>query len=276
MRVCIDEPKLYYNGRSINNEFDIVIPRIDIPYTEYGLAILRQFQAIDVYCTDIAYSIELGRDKLRCLQYLMRKDIPLPTTGFGYSKEDFDNIIKTVGGTPLIIKLIEGTEGIGVFLAENIREAKNILNTFKKLDARIIVQEFVQESSGQDCRSFVVGDKIVANMKRQSQNGDFRANVALGACSFNEVISTEEENLIFRAVKAIGINIAGVDFIRSKRGPLILEINTCPGFAGQEGIEEVTGINVAGAIIDYAIRKKHEYDKGKGVWLQQAVNAACN
>ena len=268
MSVCPDDAEVFYEGEKINDQFDIIIPRLNVFYTGYGLAILRQFQALDVYVTDTAYSIELGRDKLRCLQYLMRKGIPFPKTGFADSKDDFENIVKTVGGTPLIIKLIEGTEGTGVFLVDDIKQAENIMGTCKQFDTPIIIQEFIAESAGTDLRCFVIGDEVVATMKRESQDGDFRANVSLGGHSSEELLSKEEEQIALNAAKAIGLNIAGVDIIRSDKGALVIEINVSPDFCGEQGIESVTGVDVAGAIIDYAIAGKKRFDDGKGVWLQ--------
>lgn len=268
MGVCPNDAEIFYEGEHINESFDIIIPRLNVSYTGYGLAILRQFQALDVYVTDTAYSIELGRDKLRCLQYLMRKGISFPTTGFADSKEDFENIVKTVGGTPIVIKLVEGTEGTGVFLVDDIKQAENIMGTLNQFDAPVIVQEFIAESAGTDLRCFVVGDEVVATMKRESQDGDFRANVSLGGHSSSEEITKEEEEIALKAAKAIGLNIAGVDVIRSDHGPLIIEINVSPDFCGEYGIESVTGADVAGAIIDYAIKGKKRFDEGKGVWLK--------
>jgi ribosomal protein S6--L-glutamate ligase len=268
LNVCQDTADVFYEGKSIGQAFDIILPRLNVSFTLFGLAVLRQFQAMNVYVTDTAYSIELGRDKLRCLQYLLRQGIPFPTTGFAYSKDDFENIIQTVGGTPLVIKLIEGTEGTGVFLVDDIKQAENIMGTFQQVDTPVIVQEFIAESAGTDLRCFVVGDEIVATMKRESQDGDFRANVSLGGHSSAEIITKEEENVVLKAAKAIGLNVAGVDLIRSNKGPLIIEINVSPDFCGEQGLESVTGINVAGAIIEYAVQGKKNYDAGEGVWLQ--------
>lgn len=268
LNVCPDRADVFYEGESIIDRFDIIIPRLNVSYTNYGLAILRQFQALDVYVTDTAYSIELGRDKLRCLQYLLRKEIPFPSTGYADSKDDFENIIKTVGGTPLVLKLIEGTEGTGVFLLDDIKQAENIMATCKQLDTPIIAQEFIAESAGTDLRCFVVGDEVVATMQRESQDGDFRANVSLGGHSHAEDLSEEENEIAVKAANAIGLNIAGVDMIRSDKGPLIIEINVSPDFCGEQGIESVTGVDVAKAIIEFAVKGKERFDRGKGVWLQ--------
>jgi len=274
MRVCPEASNVYYNGKKITQKYDIIIPRLNVSYTEYGLAILRQFQAMDVYVTDTAYSIELGRDKLRSIQYLLRHGVPFPRTGFADSKDDFENIIETIGGMPLVIKLVEGTEGNGIFLVDNIKEAENIMSTCKQFDTPIIVQEFIEESAGTDLRCFVVGDEIVATMKRQSQDGDFRSNVSLGGHSKSEELTQEEYDIAVNAAKAVTMNVAGVDLIRSKNGPLILEVNTSPDFCGEYGIESVTGVDVAGAIIDYAVKQQKLFNKGEGVWLQDDIATA--
>lgn len=263
IRVGTNNPRLYYEGTDISKDFDIIIPRINIPHTIYGLTILRHIQIMGIYTTDVAMALEIGRDKLRCKQYLQTQGVAFPATGYGYSKNDFDTVIQAVGGAPLILKLVEGTEGTGVFLAKDDKEAKNILGSFKQLDARVISQEFIEESAGNDIRCFVVGNKIIASMRRESQDGDFRANVALGARSFNVDITPEEEKIVLRAAKAIGIHIAGVDLIRSKRGPLIIEINVSPDFGGEFGLEATTNVDVAGAIIKFALRGKEKADRRK-------------
>lgn len=257
--VCLNNPEIYYEGRPIAHLYDVIIPRVDVPHTEFGMVVLRQFQSMHICTTDRAQALELGRDKLRCLQRLLRDNIPFPTTGYAHSKEDFDNIIKTVGGVPVIIKLIEGTEGIGVFLADDLKHAKNILKTFQRLSAPLIIQEFIEESAGSDIRAFVIDGHVIAAMQRQSQDGDFRANIALGGRSAPVLLSPEEQEIAINAAKAIGINIAGIDLIRSRKGTLVIEINTAPNFSGKWGLEEVSGVDVAGCIIDYAVQKKHEH-----------------
>lgn len=256
-----DTPKIYHEGKDISGMFDIIIPRINLPHTIYGLTILRHFQVMGVYTTDVALSLELGRDKIRSHQFLISQNIPVPITGYGHSKDDFDTVIQTVGGPPLILKLVEGTEGTGVFLAKDEKEAKNILASFKQFDARVIAQEFIEESSGQDMRCFVVGNKVVASMRRESQDGDFRANVALGAHSFNVNVSEEDEKIVLNAARAIGINVAGVDVIHSKRGALIIEINVSPDFGGEFGLEKTTGVDIAGEIVKFAIEGKKKFDR---------------
>ncbi len=256
---------IFYNGKNISSTYDIIIPRLDVSYTDYGLNILRQFQALNIYATDTAYSVELGRDKLRCFQYLSREKIPFPKTGLADSMDDLKNIAAEIGGAPFIIKLIKGTQGTGVFLVNNLKEAENIVGTLKQFDAPIIIQKFISESAGSDLRCFVIGDKIAATVRRESQDGDFRANIALGGHAFEEELSEEEENVVLNATKAIGLNIAGVDLIRSNEGPMIIEINASPDFAGDQKID-VTGIDVASLIIDYAIKGKKRFDTGKNTW----------
>lgn len=258
LSVCMDDPEVYYEGSSISQDFDIIIPRIDTPHTEYGLTVLRQFEAMHIFILDKPLAIQLGRDKLRCAQRLLREKVPFPSTGLAHSKEDYDTIIQTVGGVPLIIKLVEGTEGVGVFLADNKKHAVNLLKTFKQLSVPLIVQEFIDESAGTDIRAFVIGDEVVACMQRQSQDGDFRANVALGGDTQSITLTPQEKNIALAAARAIEINIAGVDIIRSNKGPLVIEINVSPGFTG---LEAISGEDVAGQIIRYAVERKKQSER---------------
>lgn len=261
LSVCLDAPEVYYEGEPISQDFDLIIPRIDTPHTEYGLTILRQFQSMRIFTSDSARALELGRDKLRCVQRLLRENVPFPSTGFAHSSEDFDNIIQTVGGVPLIIKLVEGTEGVGVFLADDMKHAVNLLKTFKQLSTPLIVQKFIEESAGTDVRAFVVGGKIVAAMQRKSKDGDFRANIALGGVSESVELTALEKEVALKATQAIGINVAGVDLIRSDKGPLVIEINVSPNFGGEWGLEDVSGVDVAGEIVEYAVRQKGDVQK---------------
>tara|TARA_R110001592_G_scaffold3525_36_gene20308 strand:- start:11092 stop:12003 length:912 start_codon:yes stop_codon:yes gene_type:complete len=256
LSVCMNAPEVYYDGEPISNDFDLIIPRIDTPHTEYGLIVLKQFAAMHIFISDNPRALQLGRDKLRCVQRLLREGVPFPSTGFAHSSEDYDNIIQTVGGVPLIIKLVEGTEGVGVFLADDMKHAINLLKTFQQLSVPLIVQKFIEESAGTDIRVFVVGDEIVACMQRQSQDGDFRANVALGGDTQSVILSEQEQDIALRAARAININVAGVDIIRSNDGPLVIEINVAPGFTG---LEEVTGIDVAGKIIEFAVNARENW-----------------
>lgn len=256
--VCKNRPEVMYEGQPVGATFDVIIPRIDMPSPDYGLTILRQFESLHIYTSDTAHSIKIARDKLRSSQRLLKYKVPFPSTGFAYSKSDFNNIINTVGGVPLIIKLIEGTEGVGVFLAEDMKQAVNLLKTFKKLSAPLIVQEFIEESGGRDIRVFVCGGRVISALQRQSQDGDFRANLAQGGASKVIELTKEEEEISINATRAIGLNVAGVDLIRSKDGPLIIEVNSSLDFCGEWNIESVAGIDVAGKIIDYAVSAKEK------------------
>ena len=268
--ICPNDPKIYYEGNKITDEYDAIIPRIDPPYTAFGYTVLRQFQAMGIYTTDKAYSLEVSRDKIRCMQYLMRRDVPFPTTGSAYSRTEYDKVIKTVGGAPMIIKLNEGTEGVGVFLAEDEKAAKNFLRTFKQFGARVMMQAFVKESAGSDIRVVVIGDKIIGALERTSQDGDFRANVALGAKTVIVELTEEEKDVILRSTKAMGLNMAGVDMMRSENGPVIIEVNSAQDFVGPELIESLMGVNLAGMMIDFAVEGKKKFDEGEGGWLNEA------
>ena len=259
LSICPRYPDIYYEGVSIGKDFDIIIPRIDTGYTQYGLTVLRQFQSMHIFTTDQARALELGRDKLRCVQRLLRDNVPFPSTGFAYSKSDFDNIINTVGGVPLIIKLVEGTEGVGVFLADDMKHAINLLKTFKQLSAPLMVQKFIGESAGTDIRAFVVGDEIVATMRRVSTDGDFRANIALGGESEAIDLTDLEKEITMKAVES------GVDLIRSKEGPLVIEINVSPGFSE---LEDISNIDIAGKMIEYSIQAKQDADEKNALLLQ--------
>lgn len=270
--ICPDEPRIYYEGNRVSMLYDAIIPRIDPPHTEFGYTVLRQFQALDVYTTDTAYSLELCRDKIRCMQYLMRKNVPFPTTGSAYSRKEYDKVISTVGGAPLIIKLNEGTEGVGVFLAEDEASAKNFLGTFKQFDARVMMQEFVKESSGSDVRAVVIGGKVIGALERtSSDDNEFRANVALGAVTQVTTLNDEEEDIVLRATKAMGLNMAGVDLMRSNNGPVIIEVNSAQDFTGPHLIEAVMGVDLAGMMIDFAVEGKSKFDSGEGGWLHKQI-----
>ena len=266
--VFFDDPKVYHNEKDIHDDFDIIIPRIDIPYTDFGYRVLRQFQVAGTYVTDTAYSLELGRNKIRCLQYLSRKGIPFPKTAFSYTSEGYNNLLDVIDGESFIIKLNEGTQGIGVFLAEDKKQANNFLRTFDQIDVPVMLQEFIEESAGTDLRCFVVGGKVIASMRRKAQDGDFRANISLGGHSEKSELTPEEENMALKASEAIGLNIAGVDLISSNRGPLVIEVNTAPDFmTGEWGLEKISGVDVAGAIIDFAISGYKEFSQAEGGWL---------
>ena len=216
--------------------------------------------------TDTAYSLELARNKLRSLQYFTRRNIPFPKTGFSFATKGYDEVLEDISGKSYIIKLNEGTEGMGVFLAEDDKQAKNFLGTFQQLETEVMVQEFIEESAGTDLRCFVIGDKVVASMQRKAQDGDFRANISLGGHAYEANLTEEEEALSLNASKAVGMNISGVDIIRSDRGPLVIEINTAPNFCG---LEAASGFDVAGAMITFVEESFAKLKEGKGAWLDK-------
>lgn len=236
-----------YSGKRLEH-FDAVIPRVGASNTFYGTAVVRQFEIMGVAAANTAQAISRSRDKLRCMQILAKENISLPITGFAHSTQDTDGLINMVGGPPVVIKLIEGTQGIGVVLAETYQSAKSMIEAFRGLSAHILVQEFVAEAQGEDIRAFVVGDQVIAAMRRKAAAGEFRANIHRGGKSEKVELTPEEIETSLRAAKAVGLRVAGVDLLRSKDGPKILEINSSPGL---QGIEAATGIDVAGIIIDY-------------------------
>ena len=240
MNINSVKPSIHYQGEELTG-FDAIIPRIHASVTFYGCAVVRQFEMMGVFAANDSISIARSRDKLRALQLLSRKGIGMPITGFANKPNDIPDLINMVGGAPLVIKLLEGTQGIGVVLAETKTAAESVIEAFLGLKANILVQEYIQESNGSDIRCFVVGDKVVASMKRQGPEGDFRSNLHLGGCGEKVKITPEERKMAVAAVKAMGLVVAGVDILRSNRGPLILEVNSAPGI---EGIEQTTGISV--------------------------------
>ncbi|MBL6665129.1 MAG: 30S ribosomal protein S6--L-glutamate ligase [Rickettsiales bacterium] len=248
VNITNDTPTIYdKNGKPIR-DLDAVIPRIEPAITFYGTAILRQFEMLGVYSLNSSIAVLNARDKLKSLQILANNNIPMPSTGIAHSPASINSIVQSLGGAPLIIKLVEGTEGEGVVLAETNSAAKSVISAFKQLNANVIVQEFIKESSGRDVRCFVVGSKVVASMERIAGEGEYRANFHLGASVQPITITKEEREMAIRASKVMGMDVAGVDILRSNRGSLVLEINSSPGL---EGIEKATKKNVAGFMIDY-------------------------
>lgn len=243
-------PGIIYKGRMISG-VDAVIPRIGASVTFYGTAIVRQFETMGAFSAVKSQAISRSRDKLRTMQILSKSGIGMPKTAFAYHPKDVDELIKEVGGTPLIIKLLEGTQGIGVVLAETRNTAKSAIEAFYGLDANIMIQEFIKESGGSDIRAFVVDGKVVGAMKRQGKEGEFRSNLHRGGKGRVIKLSREEKEAALQACKILGLDIAGVDMLMSNRGPLILEVNSSPGL---EGIEGATGVNIAGKIIEYIER----------------------
>ncbi len=247
INVSSESPCVMYAGKRLE-QFDAIIPRVGASNTFYGTAIVRQFELMNVVSANGSQAISRSRDKLRCMQILAKEKVGLPITGFAHSTQDTDGLINMVQGAPLVIKLIEGTQGIGVVLAETHTSAKSMIEAFRGLSAHILVQEFIKESQGEDIRAFVVGGKVIAAMRRKAAQGEFRANIHRGGKSESVELSSEETETALRACRAVGLNVAGVDMLRSHSGPKVLEINSSPGL---QGIEGATGINVAGLIIEY-------------------------
>ncbi|PSO48814.1 MAG: 30S ribosomal protein S6--L-glutamate ligase [Cyanobacteria bacterium SW_9_44_58] len=247
MNITSHQPSVVYQGQPLE-EYDAIIPRIGASRTFYGTAVVRQFELMGVFTANESQAISRSRDKLRCLQILAREGIGLPVTGFAHATQDIDGLIETVGGAPVVIKLLEGTQGIGVVLAETHQAAKSVIEAFRGLEANILVQEFIKEAQGADIRCFVIGGKVVAAMKRQGAEGEFRSNLHRGGKADKVKLTPEERSTAVRSVKAMGLRVAGVDMLRSHHGPVVMEINSSPGL---EGIENATGIDVAGKIIEF-------------------------
>ncbi len=247
MNITSLAPSMHYKGEVLN-DFDAVIPRIGASVTFYGTAVLRQFEMLGVYPLNESVAITRARDKLRSLQLLSRKGVGLPITGFAHAPDDVDDLIKMVGGAPLVIKLLEGTQGIGVVLAETQKAAESVIEAFMGLKVNILVQEFIKEANGADIRCFVIGDKVVATMKRQAKEGEFRSNLHRGGTASLIRITPEERSTATRAARIMGLNVAGVDILRSNHGPVVMEVNSSPGL---EGIEHATGIDIADMIVGF-------------------------
>ena len=247
MNITSRSPEVYYGGESLGKA-DAVIPRIGASNTFYGTAVVRQFETMNSYCVNSSISIANSRDKLRSLQILAEAGINMPVTGFASHTQDIKGVIEKVGSVPLVMKLLQGTQGQGIVLAETRKAAESVMSAFRQLDADIMVQEFIKESSGTDIRVFVVGDRVVASMKRTAPEGEFRSNVHRGGHMEKVDLTPEEIQISLEASKILGLSVAGVDLMRSDRGPLILEVNSSPGL---QGIETCSGENVAGKIISF-------------------------
>lgn len=247
MNIAANNPMIYYRGEAMEG-FDAVIPRIGASVTFYGAAVLRQFEMMGVYPVNESVALTRSRDKLRSLQLLSRKGIGLPVTGFANKPDDVQDVISLVGGAPLVVKLLEGTQGIGVVLAETQKAAESVIEGFMGLKANILVQEFIKEADGADIRAFVVGGKVVAAMKRQGAPGEFRSNLHRGGSASLVRLSPQERATAVNSAKAMGLNVAGVDLLRSNHGPVVMEVNSSPGL---EGIEHASGKNVADLIIQF-------------------------
>lgn len=252
MNITSNKPEIHYRGGEVLKNFDAVIPRIGASITFYGLAVLRQFEMMGLHSLNSSDGFMRARDKLHALQLLSKSNIGLPVTSFLHDADDIDDVIKIVGGSPLIVKLIEGTQGKGVVMAETQKAAASVIQAFQEVDANILVQEFVKEAAGADLRCFVVGTQVVAAMQRKAKEGEFRANIHRGAKATPVELTEQEREAAVQAAKIIGLGVAGVDILRSSRGPLVLEVNASPGL---EGIEKTTGVDVAGKIIEYLEKK---------------------
>lgn len=245
------KPSIHYNGQDVSN-IDAIIPRIGASVTFYGSAIVRQFEVMGVVSANPSQGITRSRDKLRCMQILSGAGIGLPVTGFAKNTHDVDDLIKMVGGAPLVIKLLEGTQGIGVVLAETKKAASSVIEAFFGLGSNILIQEFIKESKGTDIRVFVVDGKVVGAMKRTAKDGEFRSNLHRGGTAELIKLSKAEKETALRAARELGLTVCGVDMLPSDRGPLVLEVNSSPGL---EGIEKATGKDVASTVIEYVERQ---------------------
>lgn len=263
MNINSDKPEIHYKGEELTG-FDAIIPRIGASVTFYGTAVLRQFEMMNVFPANESVAISRSRDKLRSMQLLSRKGIGMPITGFANKPDDVKDLLGMVGGPPVVIKLLEGTQGIGVVLAETHKAAESVVEAFMGLKANIMVQEYIKEAGGADIRCFVIGDKVIAAMKRQGAEGEFRSNLHRGGSASLVKITPEERKTAVAAAKIMGLNIAGVDLLRSERGPLVMEVNSSPGL---EGIEAATGKDIAGLIVEFIEKnagQKGTKTRGKG------------
>ncbi|GDX05700.1 30S ribosomal protein S6--L-glutamate ligase [Buttiauxella sp. A111] len=246
-------PSVHYKGRQLPH-YDAVIPRIGSAITFYGTAVLRQFEMLGSYPLNESVAITRARDKLRSLQLMARQGIDLPVTGFAHSPDDTSDLIDMVGGAPLVVKLVEGTQGIGVVLAETRQAAESVIDAFRGLNAHILVQEYIKEAQGRDIRCLVVGDKVVAAIERQAKPGDFRSNLHRGGVANQVEITERERKIALHAAETLGLDVAGVDILRAKRGPLVMEVNASPGL---EGIEKTSGVDIATLMIKWIEQQAH-------------------
>ena len=253
MNINPAESSVHYKGQQLPH-YDAVIPRIGSAITYYGLAALRQFEMLGSYPLNESVAITRARDKLRSLQLLARQGIDLPITGIAHSPDDTSDLINMVGGAPLVVKLVEGTQGIGVVLAETRQAAESVVDAFRGLNAHILVQEYIQEAKGCDIRCLVVGNEVVAAIERRAKEGDFRSNLHRGGVATVADITPAEREIALKAAQTLGLDVAGVDILRANRGPLVMEVNASPGL---EGVETTTGIDIAGKMIEWIERQAH-------------------
>nr|MBV6629964.1 30S ribosomal protein S6--L-glutamate ligase [Oceanococcus sp. HetDA_MAG_MS8] len=247
MKIVSHSPEIHFRGKLLEG-FDAIIPRIGASVTFYGTAVLRQFEMMGVYPVNESVAITRSRDKLRAHQLLARRGIGMPVTGFAHSPDDTSDLLDLVGGGPTVIKLLEGTQGVGVVLAETRKAGESVIEAFRGLNAYFLVQEFIKEAKGADLRCFVIGDKVVAAMRRQAKDGEFRSNLHRGGNAEKVRITPEERSTAVRAARIMGLNVAGVDILRSNHGPVVMEVNSSPGL---EGIETITGKDVAGMVFAF-------------------------
>lgn len=241
-----DRPQVYYEGEKLVG-MDAVIPRIGASVTDYGAAVIRHFELMGVYTATRSEALLMARDKLKCLQFLSANGVPVPRTFIAGSPEVVPYLVNKLGGAPVVLKLLESTHGVGVILAESLQTAVSLAEVFAKLNQPVILQEYISEAAGSDVRAFVVGRKVVASMMRVAAAGEFRSNLHRGAESYNVKLTHHETNLVLKATRLLGLQIAGVDILRSDRGPLVMEVNASPGL---EGIENTTGADIAGTIVE--------------------------
>lgn len=258
MNIASKRPEVYYNGESLKG-YDAVIPRIGASVTFYGLAVLRQFEMMGVYPLNESVGIGRSRDKLRSMQLLARIGVGLPVTTFAHDPKQTEEVLKLAGGAPLVIKLLEGTQGIGVVLADTDRSAKSVIEAFRGAKVNILVQQFIKEAGGTDVRALVIGGKVVAAMQRTGAEGEFRSNLHRGGSAQTIKITPQERSTAVKSAKAMGLNVCGVDMLRAKDGPVVMEVNSSPGL---EGVEKATRIDIAGKIIEF-IEKNAKAGKTK-------------
>ncbi len=260
MNIASSKPSVYLNGEPMP-DYDAVIPRIGASITFYGMAVLRQFEMMGVYPLNESVAIGRSRDKLRCMQLLARKGVGLPVTAFAHDPRRAEDLVKMTGNVPVVIKLLEGTQGVGVMLAETMQSATSVIEAFRGAKVHIMVQEFIKEADGTDIRVFIIGGKVVAAMKRKGKAGEFRSNLHRGGKAEVITLTKAERTTALEAAKIMGLNVCGVDMLRSNHGPVVMEVNSSPGL---EGIEAATGKDIAGAVIDFlAARVAASHGKGR-------------
>lgn len=247
MNIASRRPEIYYNGEKLKG-YDAVIPRIGASITFYGMAVLRQFEMMGVYPVNESVAIGRSRDKLRSMQLLARDGVGLPVTTFAHDPKQTEEVLQLAGGAPLVIKLLEGTQGLGVVLADTDRSAKSVIEAFRATNTNILVQEFIKEAGGSDIRAIVVGGRVIAAMKRTGADGDFRSNLHRGGSAQLVKLSPEERATAVRAAKSMGLNVCGVDMLRANHGAVVMEVNSSPGL---EGVEKATGLDIAGKVIQF-------------------------